>query len=98
MGQTKAQKSYNGSMLGFEPAMVGFAPDFPLKSSPEIEFATDETESILFALAQAVEQRDHQTAGHCERLAFMGVAIGMALGLDRAQLLTLYRGGYLHDV
>src|SRR5215475_9405831 len=62
------------------------------------EFAIDPTESILFALAQAVEQRDHQTAGHCERLAFIGVAIGMALGLDRAQLLTIYRGGYLHDI
>lgn len=98
MRQTKAPKSYNGSMIGCEPAMVGFAPDFPLKSSPAIEFATDETENILFALAQAVEQRDRQTAGHCERLAFMGVAIGMALGLDRSQLLTLYRGGYLHDV
>lgn len=62
------------------------------------EFAIDPTESILFALAQAVEQRDHQTAGHCERLAFVGVALGMALGLDRPQLLTLYRGGYLHDI
>jgi putative nucleotidyltransferase with HDIG domain len=61
-------------------------------------FAIDPTESILFALAQAVEQRDHQTAGHCERLAFIGVAMGMAIGLDRAQLLTLYRGGYLHDI
>jgi putative two-component system response regulator len=62
------------------------------------EFAIDPTESILFALAQAVEQRDHQTAGHCERLAFIGVAMGMALGLDRAQLLAIYRGGYLHDI
>jgi putative two-component system response regulator len=58
----------------------------------------DPTESILFALAQAVEQRDSQTAGHCERLAFMSVAVGMAMGLERAQLLTLYRGGYLHDL
>ncbi len=65
---------------------------------PRNDFAIDPTESILFALAQAVEQRDHQTAGHCERLAFIGVAIGMAIGLDRAQLLTLYRGGYLHDI
>jgi putative two-component system response regulator len=24
--------------------------------------------------------------------------MGMALGLDRAQLLTIYRGGYLHDI
>lgn len=62
------------------------------------EFTLDPTESTLFALAQAVEQRDKETAGHCERLAFMSVAMGMAMGLDRAQLLTLYRGGYLHDL
>ena len=62
------------------------------------EFSIDETEAILFALAQAVEQRDRRTAGHCERLAFMGVALGMAMRLDRTSLLALYRGGYLHDV
>ena len=55
------------------------------------EFAIDETEGTLFALARAVEQRDHQTAGHCERLAFISVALGMAMGLERAQLLALYR-------
>ncbi len=58
----------------------------------------DETESILFALAQAVEQRDRHTAGHCERLAFMSVALGMAMRLDKPELLALYRGGYLHDI
>jgi putative two-component system response regulator len=58
----------------------------------------DETEEIVFALARAVEQRDANTAGHCERLAFVGVALGIALGLNRASLLALYRGGYLHDV
>jgi putative nucleotidyltransferase with HDIG domain len=63
-----------------------------------VDFSIDETEGILFALAQAVEQRDRHTAGHCERLAFISVAMGIAMGLDRVSLLTLYRGGYLHDV
>jgi putative two-component system response regulator len=62
------------------------------------EFSIDETEGILFALGQAVEQRDRHTAGHCERLAFISVAMGMAMRLERASLLALYRGGYLHDV
>jgi response regulator RpfG family c-di-GMP phosphodiesterase len=57
-----------------------------------------ETEGLLFALGQAVEQRDHHLAGHCERLAFIGVALGMSLRLDRVSLLALYRGGFLHDV
>jgi len=58
----------------------------------------DETEEIVFALARAVEQRDANTGGHCERLAFISVALGIALGLNRESLLALYRGGYLHDV
>jgi len=62
------------------------------------KFSIDETEGILFALAQAVEQRDSHTGGHCERLAFMSVALGMAMRLERSALLTLYRGGYLHDI
>lgn len=55
-------------------------------------------EGILFALAEAVEQRDHHIAGHCERLAFIAVTLGIAMGLDRLSLVALYRGGYLHDV
>lgn len=62
------------------------------------EAKLDETEAILFALAQAVEQRDHSTAGHCERLALISVTLGVAMRLDRSSLLSLYRGGYLHDV
>jgi len=58
----------------------------------------DETEGLLFALAQAVEQRDRFMIGHCERLAFMGVAMGVVMRLERTNLLALYRGGYLHDV
>ncbi len=57
-----------------------------------------ETESVLYSLARMVEQRDSHTAGHCERLAFSGVALGVAMGLDSASLLSLYVGGYLHDV
>ena len=64
----------------------------------ENEFAIDETEAILFSLAEAVEQRDCHTARHCERLAFMAVALGMAMQLERGSLLALYRGGYLHDI
>jgi putative two-component system response regulator len=55
-------------------------------------------EGILFALAEAVEQRDHHIAGHCQRLAFISVTLGVAMGLDQLCLLALYRGGYLHDV
>jgi len=58
----------------------------------------EEAESILFALAQAVEQRDEHTGRHCQRLATYSVALGEALGLTRNELRALYRGGFLHDI
>ncbi|MFN7922184.1 MAG: response regulator [Bryobacteraceae bacterium] len=58
----------------------------------------EEAETILFALAQAVEKRDKYTGDHCERLARYSVALGMALGLPRHQLVALHRGGFMHDI
>ena len=57
-----------------------------------------ETEEVLRSLARMVEQRDSHTAGHCERLAYAGVALGVAMRLDADSLLALYVGGYLHDI
>jgi putative two-component system response regulator len=58
----------------------------------------EEAETILFALAQAVEKRDKYTGDHCERLARYSVELGGALGLPRSELVALHRGGYLHDI
>ncbi|HLK18330.1 MAG TPA: HD domain-containing phosphohydrolase [Bryobacteraceae bacterium] len=58
----------------------------------------EEAETILFALAQTVEQRDVYTGQHCQRLAVASVMLGEALGLSPADLTALHRGGYLHDI
>ena len=58
----------------------------------------EEAETILFALAQTVEQRDVYTGQHCQRLAVASVMLGEALGLSQTDLTALYRGGYLHDI
>jgi putative two-component system response regulator len=58
----------------------------------------EESETILLALAQAVELRDNITAGHCDRIAALSVAMGMAMDLPAEHLLALHRGGYLHDI
>ncbi|MEI9812805.1 MAG: HD domain-containing phosphohydrolase [Acidobacteriota bacterium] len=58
----------------------------------------EEAETILFALAQAVEHRDRYTGLHCERLAAYSTALARALGLSKQDLLALFRGGYLHDI
>lgn len=75
-----------------------FPPDRLPVPSGQDDASICETEAILIAVAQAVEQRDHHTARHCERLALTSVALGMALRLDRVNLIALYRGGFLHDV
>ena len=69
-------------------------PDAPLVSA--LPFG--EMEGVLYSLARMVEQRDRHTAGHCERSAFSGVALGVAMQLDSSSLLLLYVGGYLHDI
>jgi putative two-component system response regulator len=58
----------------------------------------ESTESIVLSLALTIEARDSQTAGHCQRLASYAVALGSALDLDRHDLDTLRRGGFLHDI
>src|SRR5215831_5732581 len=58
----------------------------------------EQTERILFTLAKAIEQRDHTTGVHCDRVAHLSVALGLALGLGWEDLESLYRGGYLHDI
>lgn len=79
------------------PALIRARVRAMLRHKQAID-SLDESDAVLIALAQAVEHRDSRTAGHCERLAIMSTSLGAALGLSRAELITLYRGGYLHDV
>lgn len=58
----------------------------------------DAAESILSSLALCAEAKDGTTADHCRRLETAGAAFGEWIGLTRAQVLTLGRAGYLHDI
>ncbi|MGH9581436.1 MAG: HD domain-containing phosphohydrolase, partial [Bryobacteraceae bacterium] len=58
----------------------------------------DDSETVLFSLAQSVEERDPAIAQHCQRLALMAAAMGLALGLPGEDIFTLQRGGFLHDI
>jgi putative two-component system response regulator len=58
----------------------------------------DDSETVLFSLAQSVEERDRDLGQHCQRLALMAAAMGLALDLPPSDILALQRGGYLHDV
>jgi putative two-component system response regulator len=58
----------------------------------------DDSETVLFSLAQSVEDRDPDLGQHCHRLALMGAAMGLTLGLPSQDIVALQRGGYLHDI
>ena len=80
-----------------QPAVLRSRVRTMLRSKRTID-SLEEAETILFALAQAVEQRDKATGNHCQRLASLGVALGAALGLPEDDLIAVYRGGFLHDI
>ncbi len=58
----------------------------------------ERAEGVITTLARTIEARDPDTSGHCERLARYAVAVGQALGVDRAMLRVLRLGGHLHDL
>ena len=64
----------------------------------ELNKRLDATESVLFALARAVEARDRYTIYHAERVGRYAEAIGAAHGLDAEDGELLYQGGVLHDL
>lgn len=58
----------------------------------------DSAEQMVFSIARTIEARDRETGDHCERLARLSVRLGESLGLVGEDLVTLRRGGFLHDL
>lgn len=52
----------------------------------------------LVALARAIDAKSHWTAGHSERVTYLALHVGDAMGLDPARRDILHRGGLLHDL
>ncbi len=72
-----------------------------LRSLVRIKGYTDDLDSagaIITAIATMIESRDGYTDGHCHRMANYATSLGRALHLDDADVQTLYRSGFLHDV
>ena len=72
-----------------------------IRSLVRFKRMTDELESaeaFVLALGRVIEARDPATEGHCERLANYATALGAGLGLDAADIDTLQRGAFLHDI
>lgn len=56
------------------------------------------TEQMASALIEAVEAKDPYTRGHSERVHFLAMEIGRAMGLADTDLDNLFWGSLLHDV
>jgi putative two-component system response regulator len=58
----------------------------------------DDTETVIFALAKAVDAKDNYTEAHTERVAFRARLLGEMAGLSGSDLDDLHRGGMIHDI
>ena len=58
----------------------------------------DSAESVIFALAQAIEAKDNCTQGHTERVSRLALLMGHQLALSEEEQKALYKGGILHDI
>ena len=64
-------------------------------SKEVLEIAYDST---LEGWAKALDMRDHETEGHTRRVSSLAVRLAKRLGLNKYQLLDIYRGALLHDI
>lgn len=58
----------------------------------------ENTESVIFSLANAVEAKDAYTEGHCFRLAELSAEIARRAGLPETDIRRIKNGAILHDV
>jgi cyclic di-GMP phosphodiesterase len=52
----------------------------------------------LEALGGALDAKDAETEGHCQRVTAFTITIARSMGLDKAQLRHIARGAFLHDI
>jgi HD-GYP domain-containing protein (c-di-GMP phosphodiesterase class II) len=55
-------------------------------------------DQLVQSFADALDMRDHETAGHTRRVASLARLIGKQLKLSRRQLNDIYAAGSLHDL
>lgn len=55
-------------------------------------------EATIAGWSRAMEVRDHETQGHCQRVTEMAMLLGRSMGLARQDMIRLKRGALLHDI
>ena len=72
-----------------------------IQSQLRIKRLTDQlehTESVIFMLAMAIEEKDTYTEGHLRRLKYYSEQLALAYGLDDDTVRAVRNGGILHDI
>ena len=65
------------------------------RSKLELELAYDVT---LQGWSRALEMREHETAGHSNRVVELTLALSQSLGINSDHLVNIKRGALLHDI
>jgi putative two-component system response regulator len=72
-----------------------------VKSSARLKQYFDQlenTEAVLFTLANVVEAKDQYTKNHLKRIASMGMSLAHHAGLSQHEQRMIWYGGTLHDI
>jgi putative two-component system response regulator len=72
-----------------------------VRSAARVKHYTDDLDSvgsIIMTIANMIEVRDGYGEGHCYRMANYATSLGRSLSLDEADVRSLYRGAFLHDI
>lgn len=82
-------------------AMHAHSTDQPARTSPKASDLHQTQQTIDAAIAElgaALNLRDGSTHAHSQRVISYSLALGRILDLSEAELLTLRRGVFLHDI
>lgn len=68
------------------------------ESQLEVKRLEQTSEEMLYAFGLALGLRDNETAQHCHRVARYSLELAGALGCSSAEMWTIHRGAFLHDI
>ncbi len=89
-----------GNIIG----LIGLGYDITARKRAEQELRVAHDELVdaysatLEGWARALEMREEETAGHCERVVDLTLELARRLGVDVNEFIHLQRGAFLHDI